>query len=105
MLTRLNIVLLIALLASCFYLVRVSYETRSLFAALDRALGEEQLLESQHDQLVAEKQSQATPLRVEHAAREKLGMRSATPAVTQYLAPAPAARAQGPASGTPQEPR
>ncbi len=97
MLTRLNVLLLIALLGSCFYLVRVSYETRSLFAALDRAQGEERMLESRHDQLVAEKQSQATPLRVEQTAREKLGMRSATPAVTQYLS-APAASAAG-ASG------
>jgi cell division protein FtsL len=95
-LTRLNVLLLVALLGSSFYLVRVSYETRSLFAALDRAQGEERLLESQHDQLLAEKQSQATPLRVEKTAREKLGMRSATPAVTQYVnAPGVAASGAG----------
>jgi cell division protein FtsL len=93
-LTRLNVLLLVALLGSSFYLVRVSYETRSLFAALDRAQGEERLLESQHDQLLAEKQSQATPLRVEKTAREKLGMRSATPAVTQYVS-APGVAASG----------
>ena len=92
--TRLNVVLLIALLASCFYLVQMSYEARRLFTALDRAQAEARLLDSDHDRLMAERQAQATPLRVERAAREKLGMRSASPAVTQYLdAPAAAALA------------
>ena len=91
--TRINIVLLIALLLSSVYLVRVSYETRSLFAALDRAQGEQRLLDSQHEQLMSEKQSQATPLRVEKTARDKLGMRTATPAVTQYVTNSRAASA------------
>jgi cell division protein FtsL len=91
--SRVNLVLLIALLASCVYLVRVSHDARRLFAELDRAQGEERLLDSEHERLKSEKQAQATPLRVEKTARDKLGMRSATPAVTQYVSYARAASA------------
>lgn len=83
--TRINLLLLIALVASSVYLVRVAHESRRLFTALDRARSEERLLDSEFERLQSEKQSQATPLRVEKTAREKLAMRSATPAVTQYV--------------------
>jgi cell division protein FtsL len=83
--SRLNLFLLLAVIASSVYLVRVSYETRRLFAELDRAQGEERQLDSELERLKAERQAQATPLRVEKAARDKLAMRSATPAVTQYV--------------------
>jgi cell division protein FtsL len=83
--TRVNVVLLIMLLASSTYLVRVSYDARRLFAELDRAQTEERLLDTEYERLKTEKQSQATPLRVEKAAREKLAMRTATPAITQYV--------------------
>jgi cell division protein FtsL len=90
---RVNVLLLVALLASSIYLVRVSYETRRLFTELDRAQAEEHLLDSEHERLKAEKQAQATPLRVEKTARDKLAMRTATPAVTQYVVYARAASA------------
>ena len=82
---RLNALLLLVLLGSSVYLVRVSYDARRLFTELDRARSEERLLDSEHERLKAEKQAQATPLRVEKAARDKLAMRTATPAVTQYV--------------------
>ena len=92
--TRLNILLLLILMASAVYLVSLSHDARRLFTALDRAQSEARQLESEHQRLLAERQAQATPLRVEKAAREKLAMRSATPAVTQYVeAPAAAASA------------
>jgi len=91
--TRINLLLLLALVISSVYLVHVSYESRRLFAALDRAQGESRQLEIEHERLKAEKQSQATPLRVERVARERLAMRSATPAVTQYVTYAAAASA------------
>ena len=98
--TRLNVLLLVALVISSVYLVRVSYESRRLFAELDRAQSEARQLEIEHERLKADKQSQATPLRVERVARDRLAMRTATPAVTQYVtyAAAPAASAPG---GTP----
>ena len=83
--TRLNVLLLIALLFSSIYLVRVSHESRRLFADLDKAQNEERLLDNEFERLKSDKQSQATPLRVEKTARDKLAMRTATPAVTQYV--------------------
>ena len=91
--TRLNVLLLLALLISSVYLVKVAHESRRLYADLDKARTEERLLDSEFERLKAEKQSQATPLRVEKAARDKLAMRSATPAVTQYVTYARAASA------------
>jgi cell division protein FtsL len=97
--TRLNVLLLVALLFSSAYLVRVSHEARQLFTALDKARSEARLLDSDFERLKSDKQSQATPLRVEKAAREKLAMRTATPAVTQYIGrPAPAAALPGSAA-------
>ena len=83
--TRVNVLLLVALLLSSLYLVRVSYESRRLFAALDRAESEERTLNTDSERLKTELRSQATPLRVERVAHERLAMRSATPAVTQYV--------------------
>jgi cell division protein FtsL len=83
--TRMNLLLLVALLVSCVALVRVSYDTRRLFAELDKAQVEERQLDIDHERLSAEKQSQATPSRVEAMARQQLGMRTATPAVTNYV--------------------
>jgi cell division protein FtsL len=91
--TRLNVLLLLVLLVSSVYLVKVAHESRRLYADLDKARTEERLLDSEFERLKSEKQSQATPLRVEKAARDKLAMRSATPAVTQYVTYARAASA------------
>jgi cell division protein FtsL len=93
--TRLNVLLLLTLLISSLYLVRVSYDARRLFSELDRAQSEERALDNEHERLKTEKQSQATPLRVERTARERLAMRNATPAVTQYVTYARAASAAG----------
>ena len=93
--TRLNVVLLVALIMSAFYLVRVSHESRRLFAELDKARSEERLLDNEFERLKSDKQSQATPLRVEKAARDKLAMRTASPAVTQYISRPRPARAAG----------
>jgi cell division protein FtsL len=93
--TRFNVLLLVALIVSSIYLVRVAYDARRLFAELDRAQNEERVLDTEHERLKTEKQSQATPLRVERTARDRLAMRSATPAVTQYVTWSRAASAAG----------
>ncbi|WP_425257746.1 cell division protein FtsL [Rubrivivax sp. RP6-9] len=87
--TKLNLLLVIALLGSALVLVRTSYEGRRLFAALDRAKNEQRQLDIDYKRLDAERQAQATHLRVEQVAREKLQMRTATPAVTQYVGDRP----------------
>jgi cell division protein FtsL len=93
--TRLNLVLLLAVLASALYLVRVQYESRRLYVEIEKAQGESRRLEVENHRLEVEKRAQATPLRVEKLAKEQLQMRPATPAITHYVklqAPAPAAQ-------------
>ena len=97
--SRINLLLLAALLLSSLWLVRTSYEARRLFAELDRAQSVQQRLDAEYRRLDAERQTQATHLRVERVAREKLGMRTATPAVTEHVNdPAQAAAAPSPAA-------
>ena len=91
---RLNLVLLLAVLASAFYLVHTQYESRRLYAALDRAQAEARKLEAEHEQLQVQKRAQATPARVQQLATRQLQMRPVTPGITQYVSvtpsPAPA---------------
>jgi cell division protein FtsL len=82
---RLLAVLVLALLGSSLVLVHTSYESRRLFAELDRARVEQRRLDAEYKRLDAEAQAQATHLRVEKVAREKLRMRTATPAVTERV--------------------
>ena len=92
--TRLNVVLLLAVLASAIYLVHTQYESRRLFTELDRAVAEARRLETEHQRLQVEKRAQATPLRVEKLAKEQLQMRTASPAITQYVSLKAAGAAQ-----------
>lgn len=82
---RLNIVLMLAVLASALYLVGVQYDSRRLFTELDRANTEAHRLAVERERLQVEKRAQATPARVERLAREKLHMRQATPGITTYV--------------------
>ncbi len=99
--TRVNLLLLLALLASSLVLVRTSYESRQVFAALDKSRGEQRQLDAEFKRLDAERQAQATSVRVDRVARHKLGMRTATPGVTQYVFDTPATPA-APANGAPR---
>lgn len=86
--TRLNLILLLAVMASAFYLVRTQYESRRLYTELEKVNAQYAKLESENERLQVEKRGQATPLRVEKLAKEKLQMRTVTPAITQYIAAA-----------------
>jgi cell division protein FtsL len=90
---RINI-LLLAVIASALFLVHTQYESRRLYAELDKATGDAHKLDVEHERLMAEKRAQATPLRVEKIAKEQLQMRTATPAITQYVSLAPQAPAR-----------
>ena len=96
--TRLSMVLLLAVMASALYLVHTQYESRRLYVELEKALAQSRKLESDNERLQVEKRAQATPLRVEKLARDRLQMRTATPAITQYVtytdAPAPKGNAR-----------
>lgn len=82
---RLNLLLVLAVLAHALYLVHVQYESRRLYVAQERAIAQARKLEIEHERLQAEKRAQATPLRVERLAKDKMQMRTVTPAITQYV--------------------
>ena len=83
--TRLNIVLLAAVLVSAFYLVNNQYHSRRLVTELDRAVAEGRRLETEGERLEVDKRAQATSARVEQLARSKLDMRLAGPGITEYV--------------------
>lgn len=83
--SRFNLLLFVTLVLSGLGLVQVSYEARRLFVAVERAQNEERRLETEYGRLQVELRAEATPLRVERLAREKLEMRVTTPGVTHYV--------------------
>ena len=92
--TRLNVVLLLAVMVSALYLVHTQYESRRLYVELEKATAQSQKNETDNERLQVEKRAQATPLRVEKLARDRLQMRTVTPAITQYVTYANAAAAE-----------
>lgn len=82
---RLNLLLALVLLGSCVWLIRTSHESRRLFVALERAQSESHELQIDFERLEVDKRAQATPLRVERLAREKLRMYGNSPTLTQYV--------------------
>jgi cell division protein FtsL len=97
--TRFSIFLLLAVLGSALFLVRTQYDSRRLYTELEKASAQSRKLESDNDRLQVEKRAQATPLRVERLARDRLQMRTTTPAITQYVTYAGSA----PKAGAPRE--
>ena len=85
MMARLNVVLALVVLLSCFWLIRTSYESRHLFVELEKAQSQSHALQIDFERLQLDKRAQATPLRVEKLAREKLHMFNNSPAVTHYV--------------------
>ena len=92
--TRLNLVLLVALLVSAFSLVNVRYESRRVYMALSKAQSQASRLEADYDQLLAQQRAQAAPGRVQQLAAQQLKMRPANPAVTEYVQAGAAAPAR-----------
>ncbi len=87
---RLNLMLLLAVLLSAFYLVHTQYESRSLYTQIDRGNTHTRRLEAEHEQLVVQKRGQATSARVQQLATSQLNMRPANPAITYYVTDAAA---------------
>lgn len=83
--TRLNLSLFIAVLITMLFVVQVQYESRRLFVEIEKITLDVRKLEIENATLQVEKRAEATPLRIEKLAKERLHMRSAMPAVTQYL--------------------
>ena len=97
--SRVNLMLAAGLIGSSLLLVNTAYETRRLFSALERAKAEQRQLDSEYKRLDAERQVQSTHLRVERVARERLQMRTVTPAVTHWVNERPSG-ATGSSPGT-----
>jgi cell division protein FtsL len=95
--TRINIVLLLLVIASALVLVKTAYDARHLFTEVHRAETEALRLAGDHKRLEADRQLQATNLRVERTARERLNMKTVTPAVTMYEGRAGVTTASAPA--------
>jgi cell division protein FtsL len=82
---RINLVLLLAVLLSAFYLVHTQYESRRLYTALDRAQALTRKLNAEHEQLQVQKRGQAASARIQLLATRHLQMRPVNPAITQYV--------------------
>ena len=82
---RLNFVLLLAVLASALYLVRTQYESRYLYVELEKATAQSRKIATENDRLKVEKRAEATPLKIEKLAKDRLLMRTTTPAITEYV--------------------
>ena len=83
--SRLNVFLAAILVMSCIWLIRSSNDARHLFVDLEKAQAQSHELQIEYDRLQVDKRAQATPLRVEKLAQEKLRMFSNKPDVTHYL--------------------
>ena len=88
---RLNFVLLLAVLVSALYLVRTQYESRRLYVELEKSAAQSRKISTESERLQVEKRAEATPLKIEKLARDRLQMRTTTPAITQYVKYSPAA--------------
>jgi len=82
---RLNLVLLLGVLVSAFYLVHIQYGSRQLYTALDRSKSQTLKLDAEHEQLVVQKRAQAASARVQQLATRELQMRQVTPGITEYV--------------------
>ncbi|CAN5394268.1 hypothetical protein BH10PSE16_BH10PSE16_15050 [soil metagenome] len=82
---RLNFALLLAVLLSALYLVQTQYESRRLYVELEKAAAQSRKIETETERLQVEKRAEATPLKIEKLARDRLQMRTTTPAITEYV--------------------
>ncbi len=95
---RLNLLLLVAVLFSAFYLVHTQYEFRRLNTQLDRAQAQARRIEADHEQLRVQRQAQSTSAKVQQVAVRQLQMRAVTPAITEYVTLPPTTQS-APAAG------
>ena len=65
--------------------MRLQYQSRVLFTAVDREQAAARRLETEREALDVQKRAQAAALRVDGTARARLQMREATPSITQYV--------------------
>jgi cell division protein FtsL len=80
-----NTLLFLGVMATALAVVRTQHLARLEFVAVDDSKVALKQIEQDNTRLEVEKRAQATPLRVETIAKEKLYMRTTTPSITQYV--------------------
>ena len=84
--TRVNLVLLFALIACALSLVTSRHQARRVFVELERAQAEARGYETEYGQLQLEQSTWGMPARVEKIAREQLRMQLPSAARTEIVA-------------------
>jgi len=84
--TRVNLALLIALIACALSLVTSRHQARRVFVDLERAQAEARGYETEYGQLQLEQSTWGMPARVEKIAREQLRMQLPSSARTEIVA-------------------
>jgi cell division protein FtsL len=84
--TRVNLVLLFALIACALSLVTSRHQARRVFVELERAQAEARGYETEYGQLQLEQSTWGMPARVEKIAREQLRMQLPSSARTEIVA-------------------
>ena len=87
--TRVNLVLLLALVLCALSLVTSRHQARRLFVELERAQAEQRAFETEYGQLQLEQSTWGMPARVEKIAREQLRMQLPTSARTEVVPMSP----------------
>jgi cell division protein FtsL len=84
--TRVNLLLLAALIACALSLVTSRHQARRVFVELERAQTEAHAYETEYGQLQLEQSTWGMPARVEKIAREQLRMQLPSSARTEIVA-------------------
>jgi len=81
---KLNLLLMIVVLASAVFLVRTQYNARQAFMALEKATQQARTLDSEHETLEVEKRDAASNSKVENLASSRLGMHTSPAGSIRY---------------------
>lgn len=92
--TRLSFALAVVLVGTAFSLVHTQYQSRRLYAAVDKARALSTELEIEWESLRAQRRTAAAAARVQRIARKELDMRSPNASTTIYLKPIESVRGQ-----------
>lgn len=84
---RVNFALGAAIMVTAFTLVHSQYDSRRLYAALDKAKARSSELDSERESLLAQRRVESAPARIQGIAQQKLAMRAPDAATTLYLNP------------------
>jgi cell division protein FtsL len=96
---RLNLLLLLSIIASALALITSQHQARKLYSELQVEQAAAKRFEEEIARLQVEQSSWSTPSRIEKVARERLGMRIPDASRTRVLVPDPAESGLRPGSG------